>query len=217
MIIIDFDYTLYKTDLLVRDMKAVLHGYGVSKENFDRSYKEALHWDGDGYGFDYSFEKQVEILQASGFEVDLDEAVTKLKACIKKEYLFSDTPSFLQFLESLGGEVVILTAGDAKFQKMKVEKTGVCELVDRCVYLPGNKESFVAEALARGGRVVFINDNSKENAIIKKKFPRVKVIGKINSFRYAPDEVAGSGIPYFATLTEIKDYIVQQKNLIPKT
>lgn len=215
MIIIDFDYTLYRTDLLVRDLKEVFRGYGVGAEDFASSYQQALHWEGDGYGFDYSFAKQINILQSMGHKVDLAEVVDRLKDCIKKEYLFPEVASFLQFLKSLGDEVVILTAGDAQYQKLKVEKTGVSALADRCVYLSGNKENFVAEVLARGERVVFINDNSKENAIIKKKFPLVEVIGKINSFRYEPGEVAGSGVPYFSTLTEIKNYLVQHLNSNP--
>lgn len=208
MVIVDFDYTLYRTDLLVRDMKKSLRNYGVSEADFDDSYRQALRWDGDGYGFDYSFPKHVKILQTKGYEIDLDQAVARLEECINKDYLYPDAVSFLQFLKSLGDEVVVLTAGDAEFQKMKVERTEVCDLVDRCVYLPGNKESFVGAALASGASVIFINDNSKENAIIKNKFPAVAVIGRINSFKYTAKDVENSGIPYFSTLGGIKDYIL---------
>ena len=211
MIIVDFDYTLYRTDLLVRDMKEVLRAYGVGEEDFASSYNKSLQWDGAGYGFAYSFVKHIDILHHLGFVIPAEAAVKKLQTCVKKEYLFPDAIPFLQFLKSLGERVILLTAGDQNFQAMKIAATDIAQDVDEAVYRPGNKENFIREVLATGEQVVFINDNSKENAIIKKKFPDVKVIGKINSFKYDKEDLAENDIPYFSSLSEIKDYIIQQK------
>jgi phosphoserine phosphatase len=209
MFIVDFDYTLYKTDLFERDMKNVLCSFGVSAEIYKDSYKQALKWEGDGYGFDYTFPKHIKILQEKGFEIDLDKTVAELDDCIKKEYLFDDAIIFLKFLKDLGDRVVILTAGNPDFQKNKLSKVGVVDLVDECVYLYGNKQDFVEEILSKERKVVFINDNSKENTIIKKQFPNLEIIGIVNSYKYDEAAVKASGVPYFKTLSEIKKYIAR--------
>lgn len=211
MIIIDLDYTLYRTDFLIRDMKQVLAQYGVGEADFHVTYKKSLHWDGDGYGFDYSFDKHVALLQSIGFRINADEVLPKLQACVRQEYLFDDAIPFLQFLRAQNEEVVLLTAGNPEFQKMKVATVGIEQYVDRTVYLSGNKDVFVKDVVASGEQVWFINDNSKENARIKKLFPRVHMLGIINTFKYAKEDIAYGDIPYFATLTELQAYMREHK------
>lgn len=209
MFIVDFDYTLYQTDLFVQRLKEVFMRYGVDMNTYRASYQQAVAWDGEGYGFDYSFEKHIHILQRMGYTINAAEVVPQLQACLKRDYICSDAIQFLQFLRARD-ETVLLSAGDVRFQKWKVETTGLNAYVDRCEYLSGNKDKFVAEVLKDGKQVIFINDNSKENASIKKKFPDVMVVGKKNIFKYDEQEVRASGVPYFETLTEIQTYVAKQ-------
>ncbi len=206
--IVDFDYTLYQTELFVRDLRAVFLGYGVDDAVYTASYQRALTWDGDGYGFDYSFEKHIQVLAEMGIVIDPARAVPQLRACIKKEYICSDAFVFLETLKRLGA-VTLLTAGNVAFQRMKVETVGLPAYVDRCEYVQGNKETFVEGQLFHAEHVVFINDNSKENAILKKRFSDVAVLGKINVFKYDEKDARESGVPYFHTLTEIANYVVE--------
>lgn len=207
MFIVDFDYTLYQTNLFVDGLKKVFLQYGVDETSYQASYKEALQWEGEGYGFDYTFEKHITILQRMGFPLEVATVVPQLKQCLKKEYICDDAFSLLQFLKTQG-PVTLLTAGNVTFQQWKVETIGLPTHVDECVYLHGNKEEYIA-TLSHEKLLVFINDNSTENARIKKSLPNVVIIGKHNVFKYEKQDIQGSGIPYFDTLTEIQRYIAE--------
>ncbi|MFH1286346.1 MAG: hypothetical protein ABII02_01180 [Candidatus Magasanikbacteria bacterium] len=207
MFIFDLDYTLYRTDLVVRDMKQIFLGFGIDESLFLSSYRETINWSGKGYGFDYSFEKHITFLQKLGIIINMKDSVKKLETCIKKEYLCEDAISFLQFLKIYDDPIVLLTAGNPDFQKMKVKKIGLEAYIDHAYYLHGNKDLFIRDMLDHEKRIIFINDNHKENAMVQEISDAVVVIGKRNPIKYFVEGQGVGNIPYFDTLKEIELYV----------
>lgn len=210
VIAIDFDYTLFNTHLFFNAYKDTFLKHGVKETDWRRTYDRAMLWGEGNYGFDYSFEKNVDLLIEEGYVLDRDQFVKDLYDCISDKFLYHDTISFLTDIKKHFPERVLITAGDADFQSTKVETVGVDTYFTDLVYINGDKDQYLKKAYTDTDCIVFINDNLIENAAVKKAIPHAHVITKFNPHRNTIEEVRESGLPYFETLTAIKEYVTNE-------
>ena len=205
MLIVDFDYTLNRTGLFKEEIRKVFASFGVDEQTFESSYHKSIQWDGEGYGFDYSFEIHIEVLKEMGIDINSDDILSKFDETIKKSYLFDDAIPFLNYFRSKGEKIVLLSSGNVEFQKKKVDASGIAELVDEVKLSHGNKEKYIEKVIDQKP-LYFINDNLKENNIIHELFPDVIILGMKNGFKHETED-RGEDILYFDSLTEIMEYV----------
>ncbi len=210
MIVVDFDDTLYNTARFKDDLEKFLFQYGVGKEDFLSSYTAADRLRAQG-AFDYTFERQLECLKEKGY-VFSDGIIKDLDRVLEnKELVFSDAVDFLLAIGQTRHHKILMTLGNHDFQKLKIASAGLSIYFDEVVILHGQKEVELGERYLAGEKeLIFINDNLRENLVIKELFPDSLVVSKVNSSKYNIDQYKESGLPYFQTLTEIKEYVLNQ-------
>ena len=207
MFIIDFDGTLYSTHLLVEEIFRVLASYNVPLDAAKSTMKTAIIV-GDDLHYNYSYERQIAVLVEKGYEFDEDALLADLFA-ITEEYDFADTNAalFLTKLKAFRKPILLLSAGNEAFQKMKLHSTSLSQYFDEVVIVTGDKDAYVAGLAKRGKAIYFINDKVPENEAVKNRCPEAIVITKHN-----PHKLVGKGegtldLPTFDSLLEIADYV----------
>jgi len=207
-IFVDLDSTIYDTSKFREDMFQIFSPFGISREEFFLSYREAAEAPLLGY-FNYTFEKQIEAVRNRGYVVP-DAILGKLDEVLDNDYLYPDAPIFLSQLKKLGEKIILLTAGNRIFQREKVDNTKSNLMVDEVMQVDGGKNLALAPFVKSSQRLVFVNDNLDENIMIKKEYPDITVITKFNPDYWTEEQCEKSGLPWFKSLTEISQYLYKQ-------
>lgn len=105
---IDFDRVLFDTDAFDQRLKEEVEGFHHTEE-------EPFDMNGN-----YSPEKHAEILG-----IPVERIYDGVRRCAD-EFLYPD----IEKLEEIPAEVVIVTRGEEKFQRLKIENSGVLEYID---------------------------------------------------------------------------------------
>jgi hypothetical protein len=123
------------------------------------------------------------------------------------QYADPQADAFLDFLRTKSARVVLLTSGNEHFQRTRLAKTGLERHFDDIVIVHRKKESAVRTAIRARERGLFVNDELKQNMVIRDAFPSVMVVTKRHPVKYTDAELRASGIPYFSTLNAISSYV----------
>lgn len=129
-----------------------------------------------------------------------------------KPLLFPQTVSFLEFLKQTNQPLILLSLGEADFQKTKIDITGVDKFFDLVSITQDAKEKAMAKILndfKTEKDVWFINDKIEETKKMIQMFPHLKPILKMSP-RWPEEEYKQSLMPYFSTLTLIQEYVQEQ-------
>lgn len=129
-----------------------------------------------------------------------------------KNLLFSDAVSFLEFLKQTNQPLILLSLGEANFQKMKIDITGIAKFFHSIHITSDAKELAVDKILAEFKNeedIWFINDKVEETKKVIEHFPHLKPILKMSP-KFLEEEYKLSLMPYFSTLTDIQQYVEQQ-------
>jgi len=209
MFIVDFDDTLFDTYRFKRTRIQVLKKLGVSEELFWQTYREARN-DAEG-NFCYSDNCHAQMLERAGFDKQIMYAALQTVTVRMKEFLFVGAEEFLQYLKGLGQPMVLLSFGDPAFQEMKVKGSGVDKYFDRLFMVQDTKEHVIRELLGSTNdkEYWFINDKIDETLDLRDKFSNLKIIFK-QADEFPESDYRASGLPYFKTLAEIKNYVANQ-------
>ncbi|MDO8499902.1 MAG: hypothetical protein Q7S66_04575 [bacterium] len=205
---LDLDWTIYNCKRLEADMLAVMAKYGVSEDDYKQTYHKSLRTVGQDL-FDYSFEEHIDFLAEIGYKLD-GELLADLNDLFKKDYLFPGSLEFIRFFKIIARQTVLLTAGDPKFQRTKIDRAGIGGMFDKVEIVPGNKVKYLIEQKFPAP-IIFINDNLSENIAIHAARPDIIVVTKANLNRTTLADLQASGIPFFYTLEEIIDYVSKLK------
>jgi len=205
---VDLDDTLYNTYLLKEDIFGCFADCGVTKEDYRLSYNKAVFGPVIGY-FDYTFKKHADILREMNYSVP-DSTVEKLNNLVKKNYNDINAEQFILDLKKISQKVILLTAGKKDFQQQKIDSTGLEKYFDQVVIIDGGKSQAIVDVAGQSQKILFINDNLKENIEIKKNLPYVLVLAKKHKALWEDDDYKKSEeLPYFDSLTEIRDYAIK--------
>lgn len=204
---VDLDDTIFDTRRFKEDIYNVFKSSGISREDFSVAYKRAAEKPEFGY-FRYTFEGQIQAVRDAGFKV-ADEALKSLQDLLKNNYLISDVKDFLKYLKSIKVKLILLTAGVPEFQSAKIESIKIADYFDEMIKIEGGKNLVLKPFVEAGDKIAFINDNLKENIMIKNSFPGVTVLTVFNPSYWTEKDCQASGLPYFKTLSEIKNYVIQ--------
>jgi len=203
---IDLDATIFETPLLARDMRKIFGRYNVTDADFDASMELAVR--DRNYFYDYTFEKQIGQLKKMGYRFTT-EIVAQLNNLFQKNYRAPGAEEFLIFLRRRSERMILLSAGNLEFQRRKISSADFEKFFDEIHILHGNKDAFVRQKINGKDAGLFVNDNVRENIIIRDNFATVTVISKVNP-RKKTQEYRDSGIPYFDNLSGIQQYVEQK-------
>ncbi|MFZ2189554.1 MAG: HAD family hydrolase [Candidatus Magasanikiibacteriota bacterium] len=212
MYIIDFDNTLFNTTGPegFRDQRVShLTEIGVSQELYSKTYMTARNTF-EGLA-SYNDERHAEALSEFGFDKQkvLQALDKSIQPEVLKTFLLSDTIEFLEALKNTGESLVLLSLGDPEYQNLKFRGTGIEKYFDRVFMTNKPKKEIMEEifSFVNDKEYWFINDRIDETLELKELHPELKVVLKVGP-HYPVEDYQATSLPYFKTLIEIKDYIL---------
>lgn len=150
---IDFDNTLYDSRFLKKDLFEILQNQGFSEEEVLRAYEKASS------NYQYSPTNHLEeLLKIKSFNVKVTGAIIESLYLNAPEHLFKDSIRFLKSLDRKKFEVDLLTLGDTKFQKRKVEASGIVKYFDNIYYCKKQKWIFLKTLVKPSEKFYLIDD-----------------------------------------------------------
>lgn len=210
MFIVDFDDTLFDTHAYKQKRLECVKECGVTEEQFWATYARARN-DGTG-AFTYSDQRHAEELAKEGYDyhVVFHALMRASDSEVVKNFLFPNAIKFLSYLQSTHQKRVLLSLGDAQFQKIKTEGTGVLPYFDEVFMVHDSKEHIVRNLLHEDTNDVvwFINDKVQETKELLSLFPHMNAVLK-KSQSIPIKEYSESSIPCFDSLSEIVTYVSQ--------
>ena len=209
MFIIDFDNTLFNTNLLVERIMQVFKDSGIDEIETLRSYRLSCYGE-HGNNFGYSFANHLKVLSQDKYDTKLvEENLSKLLNT--NDYNFDGVEEFLSFCRQKTDLMVLLTLGDNQFQRQKLANSGLEKFFDKIIIDNlSQKEKHVAQITDSKTPFYFINDNLIENRKIKDTLPNLDIVSKVNLKKFSVQDYIDSQLPYFNTLSEIKNYVANQ-------
>ncbi len=202
---IDLDDTLYNTFLLKEDIFSFFSACSVTRKDYLKSYNQAVFGSVVGY-FDYTFKKHADILREMNYKIP-DSTVKELNNLLNKNYNDSQAEQFLVDLKKISHRIILLTAGQRNFQQKKIDSTGLAKYFDQIIIIDGGKSQKILDVVEQTKKVLFVNDNLKENIQIKQDLPYVVVVAKKHKVLWKEDDYkTNNDLPCFDSLNEIKDY-----------
>ena len=161
-IYVDFDRTLFDCDKFLGDLYALVNKYGITKEMFKECQNQCkkngfnpytiLSLVKEKYQFDDKLYNEIDNLMNS-----------------TSNYLYPDTISFLNYLNSLNYEVIILTKGNIDYQKMKIENAKLDNYYSNLIVTMKHKGDLNIDY----GKSIFVDDNPTEILSILNMKPKL--------------------------------------------
>jgi FMN phosphatase YigB (HAD superfamily) len=145
-VIVDFDDVVNRTTTFNRRLSEILaEKIGLSQQDFGRFNNEARVSNEQGKKV-FRFHDFIESIkkQFSGKEKIIDDLIQNIDY---NQFIDQAVKRSLEAIKvATNTRITILTRGDVKYQKMRIDKTDISQVVDDIVYTEGSKRE-VAEAL----------------------------------------------------------------------
>lgn len=208
MFVIDFDDTLFETQMLKKLRVEATGTVGVPATVYEETYKQARN-SADGL-FTYSNKIHTGVISNLGYDSDVVtralEQTTKPEKL--KSLLVSGAEDFLQYLRDHRQTMILLSLGDPDFQELKVVGSGIHKYFDRTFMVQDSKEHVMNELFdhIEDEDVWFINDKVEETKKLCDNFDKLIPILKVSP-TIPIEEYKLSGMKYFFTFHEIKNYV----------
>lgn len=206
---LDVDYTIFNTGKFEDEIWAVFSSRDVTRKDYEETYKQSLCTI-NREEFDYNFQEHVDFLRARGYKLE-QSVVEELNNLMNKNHLFPDSLDFIKFLKENSTKVVLLTAGDLKFQEEKIKRSGIWQLFDEVMILNGHKDDYLWSFIEKGFKILFVNDSWRENTALRKRFPDLFIIGTDGPHGRRDNDAEKANLIYLPTLTDIKNYVIGLK------
>ncbi|HBV58102.1 MAG TPA: hypothetical protein DEB73_02470 [Candidatus Magasanikbacteria bacterium] len=209
-IIIDFDDTLFDTASMKEDLLALFARFGVPVEKFWETYRASYSRNDLA---SYNLWHHIDIVCEQFSNLDKKSLLIEAEALFKnsKKYLLDGVEDFLNELRGLGVPLILLSLGDADWQKQKVESVGVSKFFNEVIFTGRNKKETVQLLIKDAiDDIIFINDKISETQEITALSGQIKPILRMKNGA-AVSDYEQSGIPYFKNfseiLTRVKNYV----------
>jgi FMN phosphatase YigB (HAD superfamily) len=178
-ILVDFDRTVYDTDLLIADSLKLVERKGINPKEWQDSWSKSYNGSGVEAEQHYSIWKHLEKYKQTG-EIDSEDFLREYAELIGlgSKYIFPDAVDFLKDMKMVG-ELILITYGDEKFQSWKIEGAGVGHLYDKIKMVPKlkivpkRKAGNISELISGDERAVFVDDWAEEIDEMKEYHPQV--------------------------------------------
>lgn len=156
-IFLDFDRTLYDLDAFHEVARDVFETHGVPREKYNESKASFSHGSGKAGGL-YTPEEHDAVFEKMSVKI-----VPSPATCIRgvaregKQFVFDDVFDFLQKIEK--HQKIILTFGDAEYQRFKISGAGLDSFIDDIIVTNGEKWEEIQKAMRPDESAIFIDDH----------------------------------------------------------
>lgn len=175
---VDFDRTLFDCDRFLEDFYAIITKYNISKELFKECQNQSKRHGFNPYTILNDVEKKINFDKS--VYLDIDELIHNTS-----NYLYSDTISFLEYLNSHNYTVIILTKGNRDFQREKIINAHIDKYYSKLIVTMRHKGLLFLNYL----QSVFIDDNPREIESLLIRNPKVIIRIKRNMSKYSDIEL----------------------------
>ena len=192
-IYVDFDRTLFDCDRFLDDFYALIAKYNIPRDLFKKCQNQCKKHGFNPYVILNKLEKEI------SFDKTIYKDIEKL-IHNSSNYLYSDTISFLKYLNEHNYKVSILTRGNKDYQKEKIVSANIGKYYDKLIVTMRHKGLLFLNYL----NGFFIDDNPKEiESLLKRKPKKIIRIKRINS-KYG-DSYLNKDVVTVESLQEIMD------------
>lgn len=175
---VDFDRTLFDCDRFLEDFYAIITKYNIPKELFKECQNQSKRHGFNPYTILNDVEKKINFDKS--VYLDIDELIHNTS-----NYLYSDTISFLEYLNSHNYMVIILTKGNRDFQREKIINAHIDKYYSKLIVTMRHKGLLFLNYL----QSVFIDDNPREIESLLIRNPKVIIRIKRNMSKYSEIEL----------------------------
>jgi FMN phosphatase YigB (HAD superfamily) len=178
-IVFDLDYTLMDTAKFKEALAEAVTACGVSRERYEETYRSIVKREGKVY--DYDPDVHIESLRQDFPDAD---AAAEARRGIDKvvadsdKFLFPGSAELLKELRREGRELVLLTLGNERWQRRKVEHSGLRDYFDEVIATGKHKTAEIGKLAEAEGKTIVINDNGEEIREMMRRAPRLTYIMK---------------------------------------
>jgi FMN phosphatase YigB (HAD superfamily) len=168
-VIFDFDDTLFDKSGFVRRLAETM---GISEDEFLDTYNEYFKKN----EIPYSAYKHLEVLK------DIKKGqFNKVSAQQRVDEFLKDVSGFVfpeveKLLETVGKkeeEIVLLSAGDSEFQRIKIKNSGIAHFFDKIII---DKDKIKGLSSWEKENFIFINDKEEENREVAEKYSGAEIL-----------------------------------------
>lgn len=178
-IVFDLDYTLLDTAKFKEALAEAVTAQGVSRDRYEETYKAVVRREGKVY--DYDPDAHLEALKDDfDGERAMNEARRGIAAVLAgtEKYLYPGAVELLRELRRQGAELVLMTLGNEKWQRAKVENSGLGGMFDEVLATEKKKVDTVREIGRAGDKIIIVNDNGEEMKEMMAAAPEYRYILK---------------------------------------
>lgn len=212
-IIIDFDDTLFDTTSLKEDLLALFGRFGISAEKFWETYRITYNQNDLA---SYNLWRHIDIVCQQFTNLDKKLLLFEAKEILSngKKYLIDGAENFLQGLRNFSAPLILLSLGDAEFQKQKVKSAGVAKFFHKVIFTGRDKKEAIQPLIKDTiGDIIFINDKINETREVTALSAQIKPILRVKKGIPVPENEQ-SGLPFFQRFDEMSRYIKTMYDVI---
>ena len=192
-IYVDFDRTLFDCDKFLGDLYTLINKYNIAKEIFKECQDQCKKVGFNPYIILDLVKEKCDFDDRLYQEIDLFMQDTS-------KYLYSDAINFLEYLKSLNYEVIILSKGNADYQKEKIINAHIDLLYSDLIITCNHKGDLDLDYQES----IFIDDNPKEILSIMNQKPKKIIRVQRDNSLYATIPMEEEIVSY-KSLQEIMD------------
>ena len=178
-VVFDLDYTLLDTAKFKEALAEAVTSCGVSRERYEETYKAVVKREGKVY--DYDPEVHLKLLRRD-FPDDqaLGQARERIDGVVAAtdKFLFPGSLELLRELKTEKNKTVLLSLGNEKWQKRKIDTSGLGGHFDRVIATDKHKAGIIRSLLEQGEKTVVVNDNGEEIQEMMREAPEAVYILK---------------------------------------
>ena len=208
--IIDFDGVLFNDTRFKKEYEGLFRRAGIDHETYEKTYTQTKK---KGY-YDPRIHIQLAIGEHKASSVMTKNLFSQIKSFLDDSFRFvyEDVKKFLAFLKEEDISAVLLSTGDAVFQKHKIAKSGIEESFSEAIIIPDSSKVADVDLILRKRKPVsalFIDDKKEVVEAIKNSLPSVYTIQMRRGESQPPARNADMVAKSFAEMT---DYIKQWRS-----
>lgn len=200
--ILDFDGVLFDDEMFKRDFQHVFTRHGVAHNVYKQTYEHAK----ESKKGTYELDMHLGIIASEYPMINHTDLRKDLMALARRsrQYIFADAKKFLFDAQKKQLKLFLISAGDAVFQKEKIDSSEVSSFFQKVIITtPSQKSVFLDEIKkqAVGDDIVFIDDKKEVVEEIKKRHPYIKVVQMVRVSRIVRSRLADGCIKNFSELS----------------
>jgi len=169
-IIFDFDHTLFSAKQFYFALKKAFFKLGVKEKLFQETFEESK-----GVGRDYKPEKQFKLIHKTRPEIKIGKLKESFEKILKTapKFLYNDVLGFLKKW-SKEADFILLSYGEEKFQKLKIENSGIKKYFKRVIITRDiDKSKPFKKLFSENKKIIFVEDNPQALSKTKTSFSQI--------------------------------------------